>query len=440
MISLRDQVRPLLTIAIPVILAELGWMLMGITDTIMVGRISAEAIGAVAVGNVIFNTIGLLAIGLLLGLDTLISQAFGAKDMQDAHHSFRQGLWLGAFVGPLLLLGMWAAIPLLRLWQLDPGVLALAEPFTWILAWSVLPVSLYTVFRRYLQSTHQVGPIMFSLLSANIINAGLNWVLIYGHWGAPAMGVNGSAWATVGARVYMALVLLIALLRTPEARLKQLFRWEGPDSARLWKLFWLGLPSAGHIFVEIAVFAAATALAARFPPVALAAHEIVLNHASLTFMVPLGISQGASVLVGQATGAKLPREAEAAGWTGILAGAGFMALSGLLMFAIPETLIRLYTPNAAVIAAAVPLLFWAAMFQLFDGIQVTAIGALRGLGDTKTPFSAGIFGYWVLGLPVGAYLCFVSGYGVKGLWIGLSAGLAIVSAILTLRWRRSAAA
>lgn len=415
-------------------------MLMGITDTIMVGRISPEAIGAVAIGNVIFNTLGLLAIGLLLGLDTMISQAFGANDIEDAQHSFRQGLWLGALVGPVLLGAMWASIPLLRLWQLDPGVLRLAEPFTGILAFSVLPISIYTVLRRYLQSTNQVGPIMFSLLSANLVNFGLNWVFIYGHWGFPAMGVNGSAWATVGARVYMALVLLLALLRPGAALGGRLFRWEWPDAARLTKLFWLGLPAAGHIFVEVAVFAAATALAARFPPVALAAHEIVLNHASLTFMVPLGISQAASVLVGQAVGAKdLPRAA-AAGWAAIAAGGVFMLASGLVMFAIPEALIRLYTPNAGVIAAAIPLLFWAAAFQLFDGIQVAATGALRGLGDTQTPFYAGVFGYWILSLPLGAYLCFVSGLGVKGLWIGLSAGLAVVAVILTLRWQRSPAA
>ncbi len=434
MTSMRSELRPLLHLAIPVILAELGWMLMGVVDTIMVGRLGAEAIGAVAIGSIIFNTVGLISIGLLLGLDTLISQAFGAGDLEDAGHSLRQGFWLSLFCAPVLLGAMWLMVPLMGLWGLDPAVYELAKPFTYVLALSVFPISLYTVQRRYLQSLHMVRPVTLALLSANLVNLFLNWMLIYGNWGAPRLGVTGSAWATVGARIYLGLFLVLFLLRKDSS----LFRWDSPDWARIGLLFRLGLPAAGHIFLEIAVFGAATALAGRFPAVALAAHEVTLNHAALAYMVPLGISSAAAVRVGNAIGAGNRASAQVAGNTAILAGAGFMAASAAAMFLFPQAILKVYTVDERVISYAVPLLFWAAAFQLFDGIQVVATGALRGRGDTHAPFLAGLFGYWVLGLPSGAWLCFWGGYGVAGLWMGLSLGLAVVAALLLYRWLRYA--
>jgi MATE family multidrug resistance protein len=420
------ELRSLLRLAIPVILAELGWMGMGVVDTIMVGRLGPEAIGAVAIGSVLFNTVGLIAFSLLLGLDTLISQAVGAGNMEDARHSLRQGFWLAICTSPPLLLAMWALVPVMQLWGLDPKVLELTQPFSYVVALSVFPIAFYTAQRRYLQSLHIVKPVTVALLSANLVNAGLNGLLI------PQWGVIGSAWATVAARVYLALFLFVVLWR----RDRTVFRWELPDWIRIEILFRLGLPAAGHIFAEIAVFGAATALAGRFPAVTLAAHEITLNHAALAYMVPLGISSAAAVLVGNEIGAGNPAGARRAGNTAILAGIAFMSLSAAAMFLFPTQILRIYTVDESVIAFAVPLLFWAAAFQLFDGVQVVATGALRGKGDTRAPFLAGLIGYWVLGLPLGAWLCFSQGFGVAGLWIGLSLGLAVVAFILLIRWLR----
>lgn len=422
------ELRPLLKLAIPVILAELGWMGMGVVDTIMVGRISPEAIGAVAIGNILFNTIGLIAFSLLLGLDTLISQAVGAGNLPDARHSLRQGFWLALISAPVLTLLMAGCVPLMGLWGLDPNVYALAVPFTYVLSLSVLPIAFYTAQRRYLQCLHLVRPVSIALLTANLVNFGLNALLI------PRYGVTGSAWATVGARIYLALFLYLVLRQ----RDRDALHWEAPDFSRITHLFRLGLPAAGHIFSEIAVFGAATALAGRFPAIALAAHEVTLNHAALAYMVPLGISSAAAVRVGNAVGAGNIPAARRAGNAALLAGAAFMLLSAVAMFLFPHQILGIYTTDARVIAYAVPLLFWAAAFQLFDGIQVVATGALRGRGDTRAPFLAGLLGYWVLGLPIGAWLCFWRGQGVAGLWIGLSVGLAIVAALLLLRWLRSA--
>lgn len=412
-------------------------MAMGVTDTIMVGRLGPEAIGAVALGNMVFHTIGLLIIGILLGLDTLIAQAFGANDIADANHSFRQGLWLAFLVSPVLLGLMWAALPLLKLLGLEDQVFALTQPFGRVLALSVLPIALYTVCRRYLQALHLVQPVMYALVSANLVNLGLNWIFIYGEFGFPALGVTGSAWSTVGARLYLGGFLLWYLWRREQSVRSGLWRWEWMNGARIARLFRLGLPAAGHIFLEVAGFAAATAMAGSFPAVLLAAHEITLNHAALTYMVPLGISSAAAVGVGNAIGAGERSRARAAGHAALVLGVGFMALSAVLMFALPRALLRLYTPDGSVIEAAVPLFFWAAAFQLFDGTQSVATGALRGLGDTHTAFVANLAGYWAIGLPAGAWLCFRAGYGVSGLWIGLTLGLASVATILLLRWMRN---
>jgi multidrug resistance protein, MATE family len=374
----------------------------------------------------LFNTVGLLAFSILLGLDTLISQAVGAGDLEDAGHSLRQGFWLALLTAPPLLFAMWALVPLMGFWGLDPQVLRLAQPASFILAISVLPIAYYTAQRRYLQSLHLVKPVSIALISANIVNAGLNW------WFIPLMGVEGSAWATVAARVYLALFLFVVLWR----RDPTLYRWERPDWTRVKQLFHLGLPAAGHIFAEIAVFGAATALAGRFPAVALAAHEVTLNHAALAYMVPLGISSAAAVRVGNEIGAGNPAAARRAGNTAIWVGAAFMGASAVVMLFLPRQILRVYTTDERVVSYAVPLLFWAAAFQLFDGVQVAATGALRGWGDTRTPFLAGIVGYWVLGLPLGAWLCFSQGQGVAGLWIGLSFGLAVVAAMLLWRWLR----
>lgn len=427
----RKEWPALLRLAAPVVAAELGWMGMGIADTVMVGKISAEAIGAVAIGNVIFNTIGILVIGFLLGMDTLISQAVGRQDLADAAHTFRQGLWLGAIVAPVLLgIMLLLGVPGIAWWGVDTGVAALAQPYTAVLAWSVLPVMVYTAARRYLQSTNAVRPVMIALLSANVVNILGNWVLIEGHWGMPALGVTGCAYSTILSRIYMAVFLSRSL---PAG----LWRWVRPERARIGELFRLGLPAAGHIFLEISGFAAATALVGWFPPVALAAHEIALNNAALTYMVPLGISSAAAVRVGQAVGRGEIHAARVAGWTAIAAGATFMLLSAVTLWAAPVLILRIYTPEVAVISFGIPLLYAAAAFQIFDGIQVVTTGALRGIGDTRTPFYANIVGYWVLSIPVGALLCFRLGFGVLGLWFGFCLGLFTVAVWLLLCWWRA---
>ena len=419
-------------LAAPVVLAELGWMTMGLVDTLMVGRLGPEAIGAVGMGSTLFIAVCIFAMGLLLGLDTLVSQAFGARRPDECHTWLRHGIALAFFLSPPIVALVFALTESMSLWGLHPRVLALAQPYLRIVALSTPVLLLHTSFRRYLQGIGVVRPVTVALVIANVLNAVVNWVLIFGHLGAPALGVAGSAWATVAARVVMACVLLGTIL----------YR-EGTapfighvEIASLRRLLSLGLPAASQVTLEVGVFAAATALAGRLPPVSLAAHQIAINIASFTFMVPLGIASAGAVRVGHAIGARDRAAASRAGWTAFLFGALFMSSAAASFVLIPHALVGAFTRDPSVLATGVSLLWVAAVFQLFDGTQAVATGVLRGLGDTRTPMLWNLVGHWLIGLPLGYVLCFVVGLGVIGLWWGLSTGLIICGISLLLVWIR----
>lgn len=427
----------MLSLAVPVVLAELGWMTMGMADTLMVGRISPEAIGAVGIGTSLFMGICIFGMGLLLGLDTLVSQSYGAGRLDECHKWLLHGIALAvALGGPLtaLLLVLGAG---LDDWGLHPEVLRLARPYVEIVAWSAPPLLLYSAFRRYLQGMGVVRPVMFALLTANVVNVFVNWVLIYGNLGAPALGVRGAAWATVLSRVGMAAFLLGVIVYRERGRRPGLF--ETPlkfEIVRMRRLVSLGFPAAMQVTLEVGVFALATALAGRLAPAALAAHQIAINYAAFTFMVPLGVSSAAAVRVGHAVGRRDAPGASRAGWTALLFGTVFMTSAATVFLAIPRTLIGFFTSDPGVLEVGVTLLFVAAVFQLFDGVQGVATGALRGLGDTRSPMLWNFAGHWLIGLPLSYAFCFVLGFGVIGLWWGLSTGLLICGVGLLAVWSR----
>jgi len=422
-------------LAAPLVLTELGWMAMGIVDTMFVGRVSADAIGAVSLGTSIFYAIAIFASGLLLGLDTLVSQSFGAGDLNDCHHSLVSGIWLALLLIPGVMGAVWLFVPLMAAFGIDAGVLRVTTPYIRALNWSAAPLLLFFCLRRYLQSVGIVRPILLVLVTANLVNAAGNWVFVFGNLGAPRMGAEGSGWSTCVARVYMfAAMAFIVWLRDSKAFLVS---WR-PDWRRIGRLFKLGLPAAGQIGLEMSVFATVTVLIGKLSSDILAGHQIALTVASTTFMMPLGISSAAAVRVGHAIGRRDPEGASRSGWTALAFGAGVMSVAALVLLSFPHAIARLFTPQAAIIAAAVPLLRVAAFFQLFDGLQITATGALRGAGDTRTPMLCHFAGYWMLGLPLGAFLCFRESLGAVGLWMGLSAGLIAIGLILLWVWGRKA--
>ncbi len=437
----RVELMPTLSLAWPVVAGELGWMAMGVVNTIFVGRMGAEAIGAVSIGNMLYFAVAVFGLGLLLGLDTLVSQAFGAGRLDECHRWLVQGVYLCLILAPMLTGLLLASIPLLRRLGLHPTVLAGAVPFLRTQIWSTVPLLLFFAFRRYLQAMGVVKPVMFALVSANAINALGDWILIYGNWGAPAMGVVGSGWSTLISRVYMASVVivyaLVADLQKPSGLIRVSLALRPEQIGRLVAL---GLPAAAHVTLEVGVFAVATALAGMLEPVDLAAHHVVLDISSVTFMIPMGLATAGAVRVGQALGRGEPTEAGHAGWTAMVLGTGFMACMGILFATMPGTLVSVFTTDPAVIATAGSLMFVAAAFQLFDGLQGVSTGAMRGAGDTHTPMICNLVSHWCIGLPIGYALCFGAGLGVFGLWSGLALGLAVAGTYLLTAWTRKARA
>jgi MATE family, multidrug efflux pump len=427
----------MLALSAPVVMAELGWVTMGIVDTLMVGRLGPDAIGAVGLSSVLFFAVAVFAMGLLLGLDPLVAQAFGANRIDECHRWLVAGVWLGILVALPMVGVVFAINGALGAWGLPAGVLELTRPYLAILTFSLPPLLLYVAFRRYLQAMNVVRTVMAALVAANLVNAVANWILIFGHFGAPAMGVRGSAYATLCARIFTAAWLLLVIVRR-EAHTSPPLKDTpmGFDVSRVRQLFAIGLPAAGQAVLEVGVFAAATALAGRVSANALAAHQIALNMASVTFMVPLGVASAAAVRVGQAIGRKDPLAARTAGWTAIAIVVGFMATAAAVFLVVPYALVRAFTDNAVVLDIGVTLLFVAAVFQLFDGLQGVTTGVLRGLGDTRTAMLWNLAGHWLLGLPLGYLLCFRWGFGVVGLWWGLSVGLIICGIALVSVWIR----
>ena len=435
--NIRHEFSPTLRLALPLVFAELGWMAMGIVDTIMVGRLpnSAVAIGATGLGQSLYHSIAIFGAGLLLGMDTFVSQAHGRDDIRDARHSLVNGFFLALVLTPILMLlvSLWPA--LMRRFGVSPELVEPMQPFLSALNWGTLPLLCYFALRRYLQAVNVVNPIMFALISANLVNLVGDWALIYGHLGFRAMGITGSGWSTCWARIYMALVMLVTLVYVESRR--GLAVWIPEiriDPQRTWDLLKLGMPAATQILLEIGAFSAATALCAKLGPVPLSGHEIALNCAAFTFMVPLGISSAAAVRVGHQLGRADPIRAHLAGWSAILLGAVFMASMGVVFVSLPRQIARIFSPDPTVIQVGARLLLVAAAFQLFDGLQTVATGALRGSGDTRTPMFANLVAYWFIGLPVGYLLCFHLGWGAVGVWIGLCAGLIMIGTVLLFTW------
>ncbi len=435
----RRELRPTLHLALPLILAEIGWMSMVIVDTMMVGRLpySAEAIGAVSVSSSIFIVFAFFGEGLLVGLDTLVSQSFGAGHREDCHTSLVNGIYLSFAIAPFLAIPVWIIPRYYERFGVTHPVAVLAAPYMRTLSAGLVPLLLYFAVRRTLQGMNMVRPIAFALVTANIINFAGNYVLIFGKFGFHAYGVTGSGIATCISRGYLALVLVVYLLWYDRRHKTELLNTPlQPNLNRIRQLVALGVPAALQQTAEVTVFALVATLIARLGAVAQAGHQIALNTVAFTYMIPLGLSSAAAVRVGQALGRRDPVAARNAGNTAILLGASFMSMMSIVLLVFPRYIARFYTANETVIHSATILLMAGAAFQLFDGIQTVATGSLRGTGDTRTPMLCHFSAYWLMGLPLGAYLCFHKHWGALGLWIGLSLSLILIGILLLTFWRR----
>ncbi|HSG50093.1 MAG TPA: MATE family efflux transporter [Longimicrobiales bacterium] len=431
----REELSELLRLALPVAAVQVGMMLMGVVDTIMVGHVSPADLAAVALGNIYFFACAVFGMGLLFSLDPVVSQAVGAGDEEAMARGVQRGLLLAlglTVVAGILLL---AAEPVLVVLRQPAEVIPKAAGYALATIPGVLPFYLFVVLRQTLQARGHVLPILSAMVVANLANVLFNWILVYGNLGAPAMGAVGSGWASSLSRAVMAAGLLViswSLLRDQLLPFRpQVLRW-----APLSRMLRMGAPIGAQMGMEYGAFGLAGILMGVLGTVSVAGHQIALNLAALTFMVPLGVSQATAVLVGRGVGALDPDRSRRAAAGGLLVGAGFMVVTMVVFFLAPGPLARIYSSDPAVVALAASLLPIAALFQVFDGIQVVSLGVLRGVGDTRVPMLMNLLGFWLAGLPVGVLLAFRGGMGPRGLWWGLALGLAVVAVLLVLRIRR----
>jgi MATE family multidrug resistance protein len=433
--SWRTEFAATLRLALPVVAVQVGMMLMGVVDTMMVGRVSAEALAAVALGALYFHGVAAFGMGLLLALDPVVAQAVGARDAPAVARAVQRGFVLAAVVSVPLMLAMLPAEGVLRALGQPTAVLPYAAGYVRASMPGVVPLLAFVVVRQVLQAMGHTRAIVVTIVVANVANVVLNWALIFGHLGAPALGPVGSAWASTGCRCLMALLLVVGAWTQLRPTLRP-WRAEAVRAPALVALTRLGLPIAAQQLLEFGAFGTVGLLMGRLGTAAMAGHQTALNLAALTFMVPLGIGAAAAVRVGHAVGAgDAPGMRRAAG-AALACGVGFMATSACVLLLAPRALARLYTPDERVLAVAAALIPLAGIFQVFDGLQVVSLGVLRGAGDVRAPTVINVVGFWVIGLPVGIWLGLYTSAGPRGLWWGLVAGLAAVSGILALRVRQ----
>jgi len=413
---------------------QVATMSMGVVDTIMVGRVSPTDLAAVALGNLYFFATAVFGMGVLFALDPVISQAVGAGDRVAVARGVQRGLVLSLGLTVLASLLLLPAGPVLAFLRQPPDVIPKAAGYAWASIPGVLPFYAFTVLRQSLQAMARVRPVLVTVVLANVVNVFFNWVFIYGNLGAPALGAVGSGWATTLSRWIMT-GLLLGLAWPLLRDTVRPFRPEALATAPLRRFLRLGSPIGLQQLFEFGVFGAAGVLMGWMGTVAMASHQVALNLASLTFMVPLGVAQAGSVLVGQAVGRGDPPQARRAAGGALMVGAGFMAATAILFRVAPGILARVYTADVEVVALAMVLIPIAGIFQVFDGVQVVALGALRGVGDTRTPMILNLVGFWAIGLPVSGWLGFRTSLGPPGVWWGLALGIGVVALLLLARVR-----
>ncbi|HEX8113681.1 MAG TPA: MATE family efflux transporter [Kofleriaceae bacterium] len=424
-----DELSAQIRLAIPLAAQQLGFQLMGTVDAALLGRYADSALAAAGVGNSVLFAVTSIGMGLVMGLDTVLPQAVGARRHDAARRSLAAGLRLAMLVGLGCTLVVLASPALLTLADVPPDVIRDARLYVDLRAIGIVPFLVSIALRSYLAAHHVTRPLIAAVVLGNLVNAGLDVVLIYGAGPVPPLGVAGAAIATVSVQLG-----IVAIYRAGARAIDGGSERPAATRADVVEILRYGAPIGGHLFAEIGVFALATVLAAHLGKLPAAAHSIALSLASFTFSVALGIGSATAVRVGHAIGAGDRRLARRRGLLGLRIGLAVMAVFAAAFLIAPGALAGLFTDSAPVIAQAVPLLQIAALFQLSDGSQAIAAGALRGIGNTRATFVGNVIGHYGVGLAISLALAFGAGLGAPGLWWGLSAGLTATALYLVQRF------
>lgn len=438
--SRSEEFRELMKLAIPIAIAQGGQSLMGLVDTLVVGRAGTSALAAVGLANSLFYAVSSLGMGVMLGLDPLLSQAFGARNASRARALLWQGGWMALFTGLVLCFATLLVPEVLPFFGYAREQLVEARGYLYWRAPSLVTMLAFFMARSYLQSAGSTRPLVVATVTANIFNLGADILFVFGGGvlpegfgplrNIPAMGAAGAALATLLCTI-LQLVIVLAAVRS--------IRWEGPPPVRrpvladLKQVARVGLPIGLHLAAEIGVFALAGVLAFKLGEASMGAHQIVLSFSSLTFTIAVGIGNAGGVRVGWAVGARNTPQARMSGFVALAGGSGFMALSAMVFAFFPQQLSRIAGASADVVPLVIPLMMVTAVFQVFDGLQGVGAGVLRGAGETRFTFVANMLGHYAIGLPLSLVLGFGLKLGIVGIWWGLCAGL--ISVALALLWR-----
>jgi MATE family multidrug resistance protein len=435
------ELRLTLILALPIMLGQLGQMMMPVIDAAMIGRLGVTPLAAVAFGTLVVWIPLIAGFGLCVAVHVLVASAHSSGRREEAGEVLRHGLWLGALYGIICGVGLQCGLGLLNhIPHIDQDVINAAKPFIVLMGWSTVPVLGFTVVKNYCEAQNRAWLPLGVLAGSLVLNVLLNWIFIYGHLGAPAMGVAGAGLATLLARAAAFITLLICARRS--AILRPIWKrgaWAWLAGERVWRMLALGGPSGVQILFEVGMFNFATLLAGMLGRVTLDAHQIALNVASLAFMVPLGLSMATGIRVSHAAGLGEFSRARRIGWSSIACAVGFMAVYAVGVMGLREILPHLFLqPNSAdaraVLELASKLLIWAAAFAVFDGAQVTTLGTLRGLRDVRVPTVLSFTGYWLVCAPLAWYLGWRRGWGGPGVWAGLFGGVMVVAILLMARF------
>ncbi len=436
------EFRATLALGWPLVLTNLAQVALTTTDVIVIGRLGAQPLAAATLGVNLYIAILLFGIGLLIATSPMMAEAIGRKRryVRDVRRTFRQGLWSAVAISLPSWIVLWHAEPILLLLGQTPDLAAQGQSFVRHLQWGFLPFLGFVVLRSFVSALERPLWALAVTGVAIVFNIAANWVLVFGHLGLPAMGLEGSGLATALSNLFLFAGLAAVVIFSRKFRRYRVFgnwwRADWPRFARLWRI---GLPIGATLAFEVTVFSAAVFLMGQFGPHAIAAHSIAIQIASAFFMVPLGLAQAATVRVGLAFGAQDRDGIARAGWSAFVLAVGFMSITSVLLLAAPRLLISIFIDtndpaNALVVSTAASFLVWAAVFQIADGAQVMGAGMLRGLQDTRVPMIYAALGYWGFGMPLSLLFAFKLGFGGVGVWMGLAAGLVAVAVVMIRRW------
>lgn len=437
----RGEVRATLALAWPLILANLTQQVFQATDVLLMGRLGATQLAAATLALNLTFTFNLLLLGLVTASSPMMATALGQRSnaVRDVRRTFRAGLWLIFFAMPPYWLLLWHVGAFMRAFGISEELAGQGQTFLRAYMWCTAPWLLFNLLRNFVSALERPRIVLWLSVTGIGINALLSWSLIFGHFGLPRLGLVGGGLGSVLTWLIICLALLVVASFDRQFRRFRLFgNWWRFDAQRTMAMIRLGWPIGATMALEMGVFALAAYFMGWLGAPAVAAHAVALQIASLTFMVPLGLGQAATVRVGLAVGRRDEGGITRAGWTAWVMGVGFMGTMAIAMWIFPRGLVTLFLddvpPNAVVIALSVTFLRVAAAFQLVDGAQVIGAGMLRGLHDTRWPLIFAFFGYWIVGLGIGTWLAFGRDWRGLGIWIGLASGLAAVAALMLARW------